>query len=452
MTSMKVGLVSLGCPKNQVDAEILLSAIHQGGYPLVEDAGMADIAIINTCGFIQDAKQESIDEILELCRLKEEGRIRAIVVTGCLAQRYANDIMEQLPEVDAVVTLGRNKDITSILQTVCAPGYQRQLFDGDKYDLPLSGCRVLGSLGATAYLKISEGCSNCCAYCAIPSIRGRFRSRTMEDIVSEARILCQKGVRELVVVAQDVTKYGLDLYGELKLPDLLDALCQVEGAVWIRLLYCYPECITDRLIECIRRQKKVLPYLDIPMQHCDGDILKAMNRKGDEAQLRALVEKLRREIPGLVLRTTMIAGFPGEGEEQFTALAQFCKDMAFDRMGCFAYSQEEGTLAAKMEGQIDEDVKLRRQTILSEAQALRMEQSCQSQVGKTYTVLVEGYDRYAGYYFGRSYMDAPEIDGKIFYKASKPQRVGDFVEVEITDSMDCDLLGKWVANTPIERA
>lgn len=444
MTPIKVGMVSLGCPKNQVDAEVLLSRIHEGGYRLVEDAGMADVAIVNTCGFIKEAKQESIDEILELAQLKKEGKIKSIVVTGCLAERYKEEILEELPEVDAVVSIGRNRDIVSIIESTLPKGHGRELFDGSKYDLPLSGSRVLTTPHYFAYLKISEGCSNCCTYCAIPQIRGGFRSRAVEEIVEEAETLASKGVKELVVVAQDTTKYGLDRYQKLMLPALLDELCKVEGVVWIRLLYCYPECITDELLSCIARQEKIVPYLDIPMQHCNEEVLRCMNRRGDEAGLRALVEKVRREIPGVIVRTTFIAGFPGETQEQFDQLARFCKEMQFDRMGCFAYSQEEDTKAAQMDGQIDEEEKRRRQEIIMDAQSLRMEQSCREQIGKTLTVLVEGYDRYAGYYFGRSYMDAPDIDGKIFYKASKPQRVGDFVQVKITDSMDCDLIGEWM--------
>lgn len=330
---VKIGMVSLGCNKNQVDAERMLYKISKAGYQLVEDAALSDIVIVNTCGFIESAKQEAIDTILEFGKLKQEGQIKKILVTGCLAERYREEVGDLLPEADAVVGIGCNDDIIHILDRVLAG--ERPLEFDDKLKLPMDGERIRTTLPCYSYLKIAEGCSNCCSYCAIPSIRGKFRSVPPETLLDEAEKLAERGVRELNIIAQDTTRYGEDLYGESKLPELLEKLCEIDGLKWIRVLYCYPERITDKLLDVMAREKKIVKYIDIPIQHCDGDILRKMNRPGDEASMRAVVEKIRKKIPDMIIRTTLITGFPTETEEQFEKLAGFVKDMRFDRLGCF---------------------------------------------------------------------------------------------------------------------
>ena len=439
--SVRVGMVSLGCNKNQVDAERMLHKIKKAGYQLVSDAALADIAVINTCGFIQSAKQEAIDTILEFAELKKEGRIKKIVITGCLAERYREEVAELIPEADAVVGIGCNDDIVSVLERIEA-GETVQTF-GDKEKLPLTGERVQTTLSFYSYLKIAEGCDNCCSYCAIPSIRGRYRSVPMEQLVFEARRLVGNGVRELILVAQDTTRYGMDLYGECRLPKLLTELCKIDELKWIRLLYCYPERVTDELLDVMANEKKIVKYMDLPIQHCDGEILKKMNRSGDEQSLRELIGKIRNRIPGITLRTTLITGFPGETEEQFSRLAEFVQDMKFDRLGCFPFSPEEGTPAEKMDGQLDDDVKERRAEVIMEQQMLIAVKKNKELVGKTIEIIVEGFDRYGECYFGRSAADAPEIDGKIFFTSPNKKLVfGKFINVEITDMLDYDLIGE----------
>lgn len=437
----RIGLVSLGCEKNRVDAEMMLYKLKEQGYQLAEDVAMSDVAIVNTCGFIDAAKQESIEEILELGKLKEEGRIRAIVVTGCMAERYREEILKELPEVDAVAGLGANGNIASVIEQVLS-GKQVQSFP-EKGNMPLSGDRVQTTPSYFSYLKIADGCDNKCTYCAIPMIRGGFRSRSMEDILLEAETLAQRGVKELMVIAQDTTRYGEDLYGKLMLPELLTKLCKIDGIRWIRLLYCYPDRLTEELIEVIAREDKIVKYLDLPLQHCNGRILKAMNRHGDRDSLTELLEKVREKIPGITLRTTFIVGFPGETQEEFEDLAEFVKEIEFDRMGCFAYSQEEGTPAARMKDQVDQQEKQRRQQLLMEEQMRIMDRNSTAMVGKTITVLCEGFDRYAECWYGRSEADAPEVDGKVFFThGDKKPRLGQFVKVTVTDTMDCDLIGE----------
>ena len=387
--SYKVGMVSLGCSKNQVDGEMLLATVQQAGYTLCNSEEEADAVIVNTCGFIESAKKESIDEILQLARRKEAGKLKAIVVTGCLAERYQTEIRKELPEVDAVLGIGANKDIALALKEALE-GHKKELF-ASKYDLSLSGERVLSTPKFYAYLKISDGCDNCCTYCAIPLIRGRFRSRTMEDIVAEAEQLVANGVKELIVIAQDTTRYGEDIYGKLMLPELLCRLCKIEGAHWIRLLYCYPNRITDELIDVIATEDKILKYIDLPLQHSVGRVLSEMNRGEDTESLTALIQKMRDRIPNMVIRTTFIAGFPGETEEEFNQMAEFSRNIRFDRMGCFAYSQEEDTPAALMPNQIDEDVKQHRAQIMMEEQMDIMQQLGQQRIGTVMEILVEGY-------------------------------------------------------------
>ena len=441
--STRVGMVSLGCPKNQIDAEHILFDLKKEGFEIVQDAALADVAIVNTCGFIEAAKQESIDEILELCTLKQEGKIKAIVCTGCLAERYRDEILKEIPELDAVVGIGSNTELPDLIRKVLWDKTTVSSY-GEKYNLPLEGGRIISTEPFYAYLKIAEGCDNCCTYCAIPSIRGRFRSRKMEDVVEEAKWLAQNGVTEIVVIAQDTTRYGEDLYGEPKLAQLLKELCKIDGLKWIRTLYSYPERITDELISVVRDEPKLVKYFDIPMQHCNGDILKRMNRHGNKEFLAELVNKIRKEIPEVTLRTTLIAGFPGETEEQFGELVDFVKDMKFERLGCFAYSVEEGTPAAKMDGQLDEEVKEHRAEIIMQEQMFISDRFNETMVGKKLEVVVEGFDRYAECWFGRGVMDAPEIDGKVFFTCEEKPAVGEYINVQIDDILDYDLIGTRV--------
>lgn len=435
----KIGMVSLGCPKNQVDAELLMHTLHQEGFELNQDPALADVVIINTCGFIESAKQEAIDNILEYITLKKEGRIKKIIVTGCLAERYRREISEEMPEVDAIVGIGSNAEIADIVRDTL---HDKKVYRfGEKCDLPLEGGRIISTLPFYAYLKIAEGCDNCCSYCAIPSIRGRFRSRPMENVLEEAHWLAGRGVQELVVVAQDTTKYGQDLYGEYKLPELLQKLAQIDGFRWIRVLYAYPERITDELLDVIASEPKIAKYLDIPLQHCDADILRAMNRPGNRQELTALIAHIREKVPGITLRTSLIAGFPGETEENFTHLCEFVKETEFDRLGCFAYSQEGGTPAGEREDQVDEQVRTDRAEMVMEEQMTIMARKNEEKIGSSILCVVEGFDRYGECFFGRSEADAPDIDGKVFFSSKNKLAVGQFVTVRVDDVMDLDLIG-----------
>ena len=440
----KVGMVSLGCAKNQVDGEVLMASLRDGGFVPVDDAAMADIAIVNTCGFIESAKRESIEEILELATLKKEGKIKKLVVTGCLGERYQQEMHKELPEVDAVIGIGANGEIAELLTKMMEKDQYVESFP-EKDKMPLCGGRVLTTPSYFAYVKIAEGCDNRCSYCAIPLIRGGYRSRTMESIEEECRALVADGAKELILIAQDTSRYGIDLYGEYSLAKLMERLCKIDGLHWLRVLYCYPDSITDELLEVMAREEKIVPYIDLPLQHASGKILKAMNRRGDRQSLTALMKKIREKVPGVVLRTTLIAGFPGETEEDFTELAEFVKDVKFERMGCFAYSQEEGTAAAELPDQVEDETKERRAEIMMDDQMNIMDAQGQELIGQTLEVLVEGFDRYAECWFGRSYRDAPDIDGKVFFTTGgKRPRLGSFVKVEITDCMDADLTGELV--------
>ncbi len=441
--SRKVGMISLGCPKNQVDAEIMLKKLVDAGYILVQEADKADVVIVNTCGFIEDAKKESIDAILEMADLKEDGLLSKIVVTGCLAERYKDEVVSEIPEVDGVVGIGANVDIVAVCDALFESDELYTSFPSNE-ELPLNGGRVLTTPEYTAYLKIAEGCSNRCSYCAIPSIRGDFRSREMEDVIDEANALCEKGVKEIILVAQDTTKYGEDIYGELKLPELLGELSKIEKLQWIRLLYCYPDRITDELIDAIAENDKVCNYIDMPMQHADGEILKAMNRKGDKESLLALVEKIRARIPDVVLRSTFITGFPGETDEAFTTLSEFVNEAKLDRVGCFAYSREEGTPAYDFENQVDPEVAAERAEVIMNQQYTIAEQKLEECIGKTLDVLVEGYDPYTDSYYGRTYMDAPDIDNNVILTSGYRIDDGDIVPVEIFDKDDYSLIGEAV--------
>ena len=422
---------------------MMMFQLNKAGYKLIQDAAMADVAVINTCGFIESAKQESINEILELAHLKKEGKIKAIVVTGCLAERYNSQIMQELGEVDAVVGIGKNADIAEVVRRALE-GERVEEFP-DKHLLPLDGGRVQSTEQHWAYLRVADGCDNCCTYCAIPLIRGRFRSRSMESIAEEAQRLVHNGVQELNVIAQDTTRYGEDNYGRLMLPELLRQLCAIEGLRWIRLLYCYPDRITDELLDVIREEDKIVKYIDLPLQHCDGRILRAMNRRGDKDSLLRLVAHIREMIPGVVLRTTLIAGFPGETDEDFESLSDFVDKARFERLGCFAYSQEEDTPAALLDGQVDEDVKEHRAELIGEQAAVIMNEWCEQQIGREIDVLVDGFDRYADCWTGRSVFDAPEVDPCVFFTIGDIRpAIGEMIRVKITDHLDCDLVGEMV--------
>ncbi len=431
----KVSLVSLGCSKNLVDAEEMLGLLEDNGFEIAENEEDADIMIVNTCAFIDSAKQESIDCILELASYKEKNPDRLLVVTGCMSQRYKEELQKEIPEVDIVIGTNEYGKIAEILQN-----YNSGIYCGDEYmDMRLR--RVVTTPPYMAYLKIAEGCDNHCTYCVIPSIRGKYRSRSMEDIVAEARELVAGGAKELVVIAQDTTRYGIDCYGEYKLPELLKKLCRIDGVRWIRVHYCYPELITDELIETFASEEKICNYLDIPIQHCNDEILRLMGRRTNKQEICELIKKLRARIPNVVLRTSLIAGFPGETEEQFEELRDFVTEAEFDRLGVFAYSQEEGTPAAKLKGQLDEDEKLARQEMIMVDQAAVSEELNQKKVGKSFEVLTEGYDAIVKMYYGRTYGDSEEIDGKVFFTSNTKLNPGEFVTVEITDYTEYDLYG-----------
>ena len=438
----KIGFISLGCPKNQVDSELMIAKLSDAGYEMIDTPFGADVVIINTCGFIEAAKQEAIDNILEMGQYKEDGNVGKILVIGCMAERYRDEILKEMPEVDAVAGLGVNGDIVSFVERALAGDVKSEY--PEKTALPLSGERVLTTPEHWAYLKISDGCSNCCAYCAIPQIRGPFRSRPIESIVKEAEALAAAGVKELIVIAQDTTRYGLDLYGELKLPELLRRLDKIDGLKWIRLLYCYPDRITDELLETIKNSEKVLHYIDLPLQHASGRILKAMNRTGDRQSLTDLIAKIRSYLPDCVLRTTFITGFPGETDEDFDELSEFIDDIGFDRLGCFAYSREENTLAYDLPDQVEPALAQHRGEVLMEQQYRIFEEKQEMQIGRTVTCVVEDYDSFSDSYAGRTWMDAPEIDSAIRFVSDKPLDVGDFVTVKIVDVNDYDLLGEAV--------
>ncbi len=439
---IKIGMVSLGCSKNLVDSERMLHKIKKRNYILTTDSGMADIVVVNTCGFIQSAKEEAIETILELCTLKAEGQIKKIIITGCLTERYKEEAAELFPEVDAVIGIGSNEDIVDIIDRVLSN--ERVVEFKEKSRLALTGERIISTLPFFAYLKIAEGCSNCCTYCAIPSIRGPFRSVSMEEVLKEATWLSENGVTELIVIAQDSTKYGFDIFGESKLPELLNKLCEIDSLKWIRVLYCYPERITDELIDVISKQEKIVKYMDIPIQHSDENILKSMNRSGSALELKNLINKIRLKIPDVTIRTTVITGFPGETEEQFNSMAEFIKEMQFDRLGAFAYSEEEGTKAATFENQIDEEIRAHRADIIMQQQQLISENKNQKKIGETLESVVEGFDKWGECYFGRTQSDAPDIDGKIFFTSDRKLEIGQYVKVKITDSLDYDLIGEVI--------
>lgn len=438
---IKIGLVSLGCEKNRVDAEMMLYSLKEAGYEIDQNAENADVVIINTCGFIRAAKEESIDEIFNFVRIKEQGKIKAVVVTGCLSERYKHDVMKEIPQIDAVVGIGALDEIVNVIEKVLQKE-KSEIFKA-KENLNLNGKRLLTTPRHYAYLKIADGCSNCCTYCAIPLIRGKYRSRKMEDIIAQAKELAQGGAKELILIAQDTTRYGQDIYDKLMLPELLRELCKIEDVKWIRLLYCYPERVTDELIETIASEEKILNYIDLPLQHVSENILKMMNRTGNAKTLRELINKLRTKIPDIVLRTTFIVGFPSETEENFEELCYFANEVQFDRMGCFTYSPEENTKAALFENQISEEIKLKRQEILMEQQNLILERKCNSLPGKNVLALIDGFDETKGCLFGRSYMDLPDVDIRIMLEHEADKNlIGKFKKLQITSYDGYDLYGK----------
>lgn len=437
MTNKKVGMISLGCPKNQVDGEAMLARLKNNGYTIVNEIEQSDIMIVNTCGFIDDAKREAIDTILEVAQYKTAGIISAVIVTGCLAERYQDEILKEMPEVDAVVGIGANNDIVKICDKALC-GIKSSSYPNKCY-LSIEGERLLSTPNHWAYLKIAEGCDNRCSYCAIPGIRGKFRSRTVESIVNEAQELANNNVKEIILIAQDTTKYGQDIYGEYSLDRLLKELVKINGIEWIRLFYCYPQRITDSLIDVIANEDKICKYIDIPLQHSDKAVLKNMNRVGDGNDYKHLIDKMRNKIPNLALRTTFMVGFPGETQEQFENLCSFVDEVKFDKMGCFTFSPEEDTPAFDMENQIDEDVKKRRQEVLMNNQYTITETLNKKRIGKIYKVIID--EKNDDGYVGRSYMDSPEIDSGIMFTSKSTHNIGDFVNVKITDYDGYDLIG-----------
>ncbi len=436
---MKIGFVSLGCSKNQLDTEVMLHELMSAGYEITPEETEADIVIVNTCAFIESAKKESIDNIIDIGWLKEHNNLKGIIVTGCLAERYRDEIFTELPEVDAVLGVGSIHNIVTAVKNV-EKGVKYSSYEKNDC-VKLGGDRVLTTPEYAAYLKIGEGCDNRCTYCAIPLIRGKFRSRPMEDLVSEAKQLDELGVKELSIIAQDITRYGIDLYGSYKLAELIHRITEETNIPWIRLLYCYPDKITDELVAEIRDNDRVVKYIDLPLQHISDSVLKRMNRHGDGKMIRDVIAKLRREVPGIVIRTTFIVGFPGETDEDFTELSRFVDEVKFDRMGAFTYSREDGTPAYDFDDQIDEQAKRDRADILMKQQMAISEARNETLVGKTLKVLCEDFDPVSESYYGRSYMDAPDIDGKIFFSSAKKLESGTFVNVHIDSAEDYDLVG-----------
>ena len=433
---MKVGLVSLGCPKNLVDSEVMLGILQRDGFIITNDEAEADVLIVNTCAFIDDAKDESINTILELAQHKDTGPCRALLVAGCLAQRYPRELMAEMPEIDGLLGTGRVADIAALVREVLARG-ERTVLEGAPGYLPGAATpRLLSTPDYTAYLKIAEGCDNRCTYCVIPGIRGPFRSRPIEDVAEEGAMLGSRGVKEVILVAQDTTRYGYDLYGQAALPDLLRRLAEIEGIHWLRLMYTYPGLISDQLIQLMAEERKIARYLDLPLQHASGRILSMMNRRGDSDGIIKLVEKIRAVIPDVTLRTSFITGFPGENDNDFQELLAFMKAVRFDRVGVFAYSQEEHTPAAALPDQIPDRIKQERR---EQAMALQQEISLEknrAKIGAIIPVLAEGP------YEGRSEADAPEIDGKVYFDNDREVRAGEMIEVLVTDATEYDLKGR----------
>ena len=438
---MNILFISLGCDKNLVDSEVMLGLLDAKGYQMVDDETLADVIVINTCCFIHDAKEESIQTILEMAQYKTEGRLKALIVTGCLAQRYQKEILEEIPEVDAVLGTTSYDRIVETVEEALAGNGHLELEDVDA--LPLVDVKRLVTTGGHyAYLKIAEGCDKHCTYCIIPKIRGNYRSIPMERLLKEAEELAEQGVKELILVAQETTLYGKDLYGEKSLSKLLRELCKINGIRWIRLLYCYPEEIDDALIQVMKEEKKICHYLDLPIQHANDTILKRMGRRTSKKQLEKIVKKLRQEIPDIALRTTLITGFPGETQEQHEELMEFVDEMEFDRLGVFTYSPEEDTPAAEMSDQIPEEVKQERQAELMELQQDIVFDQAEDMIGQEVLVMIEGKVADENAYVGRTYKDAPNVDGLIFINTDEELMSGDFAKVKVTGALEYDLIGE----------
>lgn len=440
MAKTKVALISLGCPKNLVNSEQMLYLLCEAGMEIVPEPEQADVAVVNTCGFIEEAKGEAIDTIIQLGELKKSNSLKGIVAAGCLSQRYGKEIKTELPEVDAIIGTGSYDDIVEAVKN-SAKGKSYESF-GD-INAPISEMgRIVSTGPCFAYLRIAEGCNNCCAYCVIPSLRGRYRSREINDIVEEAKALAKTGIKELIVIAQDITRYGTDIYGKRSLAELVRRLCSIKGVEWIRLHYLYPDEFDDELIDVISKEDKVVKYLDIPIQHINDDILSRMNRRGTGADIRALFMKLRKKIPGVVLRTSLIVGLPGEGEAEFEELCDFLREAKIERAGVFAFSPEEGTPAAEMTDRCDKDEAARRQELVMGIQAEIMDDWGEGFVGKTVRVICEGYDDEIGMQFGRSFADSPDIDGIVFF--SGECGVGEFADVVVDEVCDGEWYGRQI--------
>lgn len=432
---MNVGFVSLGCSKNLVDTEMMIGLFRDNEYTIVNNPKEADIIVINTCGFIESAKEEAINTILEMADYKKS-KCKALIVMGCLVQRYKKDLEKSIPEVDLFLTIDDYKDAWKIIEKALGKNENSKNEELDYMR------REISTGNTMAYLKIAEGCSNRCTYCAIPYIRGPFISRRIEDILEEAEKLAKKGIKEIIVIAQDTTKYGIDIYGEPKLAELLDKLCKIKGIEWIRFLYSYPETITDELIDVVKRNEKICKYFDIPIQHISNSVLKRMNRKSDSNSIKEVIQKIRKNIPNVIIRTTLIVGFPGETEENFEELYEFVNEVKFDRLGAFMYSKEEGTPAARLKEQIHHMTKKRRYNKIMNAQKTISNVAQKKYIGKTYKVLIDSKSFDGKYYIGRTYMDVPDIDGVVYIKDNDKCNIGDFVLAKIVDTNEYDLIGE----------
>ena len=437
---MKVAFISLGCAKNLVNAEQMMFLVRQAGHVVTAEPLGADVCVLNTCGFIETAQSEAIDHVLSLAQMKAEGKLGKLLVTGCLTQRYGETVLDELPEIDGILGTGSYDRIVPAIEQVAEGGCPRYFGDIDRTNEELG--RVRATPAYWAYLKIAEGCDNRCAYCVIPSLRGTFRSRPMENLLVEAEALAADGVKELIVVAQDITRYGTDLYGGRRLGELLEALCKIKGLHWIRLHYLYPDEIDDALIAVIAREKKILKYIDLPIQHISDTILKSMNRRSSGAEIRALFAKLRAQIPGVVLRTSLITGFPGEGEAEFEELAQFLTETRIERAGVFPFSPQEGTVAIELPNQVEPEVAEARAERLRVIELDIMEAHCEHLLGQCLEVLCEGFDEDEGCYTGRSFADSPDIDGRVLFTAAERPQAGAFLTVRMTSAQDGDLFGE----------
>lgn len=439
----KVAFVSLGCDKNLVDSEVMLALLDEEGYEIISEEENADVVIVNTCAFINDAKEESIENIIELGKLKKNNNVKSLIVTGCLAQRYQDELLKEMPEIDAIVGTTGYTNIVDVVKKTLKGEKIKEVQDINKKECE-NNKRLISTVGYYEYLKIAEGCDNHCTYCIIPKLRGKFRSRSIESLIIEAKKLVSKGVKELILVAQDVTSYGIDLYGEYCLPKLLKELCKIEGLRWIRLLYCYPETITDELVDTIANEEKICKYIDMPIQHANDSILKLMGRKTNQKDIRDIIIKLRNKVKDICLRTTIIVGFPGETEEKFEDLIDFVKDVKFDRLGVFAFSEEEGTAAVKLDNKVNEDVKINRQNQLMNIQESLIEEKSKEMLGKKLEVVVEGKIQDENVYMARSYKDMKDVDGLVFFESNENILTGEFIEVQIVEAKGYDLVGKLI--------